>query len=198
MTCPEPSTVTGELPCRVVIVHGYGASVDSHWFPWLARTLTDTGMLVTVVELPTPDQPDTDQWKRAVADAVGEPDARTWIVAHSLGAITALRALDTLTGPWELGGLVLVAGFTETLRALPNLDGYLEYDVDAERIATRTQNRVVIRSDHDDYIPTSASDDLARRLNADLHIHEGAGHFLDTDGITTLPLAADLIAKAAT
>jgi predicted alpha/beta hydrolase family esterase len=178
---------------RVVIVHGYESSPDANWFPWLQRTLETEGIAVTFVPLPDPEDPDKAAWENAVSAALGMPDAATMVVAHSLGVVTALRVLAALPEPWELGGLVLVAGFTEQLETLPELDSFLAADVDIERVATRIGDRTVIRSDTDPFVPPAASDDLARRLDARLQIHPGAGHFMAEDGVTRLPALLDLI-----
>lgn len=178
---------------RVVIVHGYEAAPDANWFPWLEGALQAEGIGVTVVPLPAPDAPDTAAWENAVSAALGVPDARTVVVAHSLGAVTALRVLATLQEPWELGGLVLVAGFTEPLDALPELDSYLATDVDVERVARRVHQRTVIRSETDPFVPPAASDDLAKRLGARLQVYPGAGHFMTEDGVTALPAVLDLL-----
>ena len=39
-------------PVRVFIIHGYGATVADHWFPWLAQQLRRRGMEVVPVPLP--------------------------------------------------------------------------------------------------------------------------------------------------
>ncbi len=78
---------------RVIILHGYEAAPDANWFPWLQGALEAEGIVVTVVPLPTPDAPDKAAWENAVRAALGEPDAKTGIVAHSLGAVTALRVV---------------------------------------------------------------------------------------------------------
>jgi len=187
------SNVRGRAVQRVVIVHGYESSPDANWFPWLQSTLEAEGIAVTVVPLPDPDDPDKAAWENAVSAALGMPDAATVVVAHSLGAVTALQVLAAKPEPWELGGLVLVAGFTEPLKALPELDGFLATDVDVERVATRIGQRTVIRSDADPFVPPAASDDLAKRLDARLQIHPGAGHFMTDDGVTSLPALLDLI-----
>lgn len=178
---------------RVLIVHGYAAAPDAHWFPWLRDSLDTAGVDATVVTLPTPEAPKAAAWKDAVSEAIGVPDAGTWIVAHSLGAITVLRALAALTEPWQLGGVVLVSGFTGALKSLPVLDEYLSTDIDAERIAKNIGVRAVVRSDADAFVPAAASDELARRLTAELHIQPGAGHFLTEDGVHDLPLVLDLL-----
>jgi len=178
---------------RVVIVHGYGATPRAHWFPWLNSTLTPGGVTVTSPELPDPEAPRPGAWEQAVTDALGRPDAGTWVVAHSLGGITALRALAGLDQPWQLGGLILVAGFTGRLAALPALDDYLDADVDAEGLSRHITARHLIRSDDDPVVPPAASDELARRLGADRHVVTGAGHFLGDDGFTALPTLLPLL-----
>lgn len=178
---------------RVVIVHGYESSPDANWFPWLQSVLETEGVAVTVVPLPDPDAPDKAAWADAVSAALGVPDAKSVVVAHSLGVVTVLRVLAALEEPWELGGLVLVAGFAEPLEALPELNGFLATDVDVERVATSIRERTVLRSDTDPFVPPAASDDLARRLDARLQVHPGAGHFMADDGVTRLPALLDVI-----
>lgn len=187
------TSVTSHSLRRVLIVHGFAAAPDAHWFPWLRDALDTAGVDATVVTLPSPDAPKAAAWQAAVGEAIGVPDAGTWIVAHSLGGITVLRALAALTDPWQLGGLVLVSGFTGALKSLPVLDEYLSTDVDVERIANYIRVRAVVRSDADVFVPTEASNELAQRLNAELHIQPGAGHFLTEDGVSDLPLVLDLL-----
>ena len=178
---------------RVVIVHGYESAPEANWFPWLQGELQAEGIDVTVVPLPDPDDPEAAAWEHAVSAALGMPDEGTVMVAHSLGAITALRVLAALPQPWHLGGLILVAGFIEPLEALPELDRYLATDVEVERLARSIRTRTVIRSDTDPFVPPAASDHLARRLDAQLQIHPEAGHFMAEDGVTSFPAVIDLI-----
>lgn len=187
------TSVTSHSFRRVLIVHGFAAAPDAHWYPWLRDSLDTAGVDATVVTLPSPEAPKAAAWLDAVGEAIGVPDAGTWIVAHSLGGITVLRALAALTDPWQLGGLVLISGFTGALKSLPVLDEYLSTDVDAERIANNIRVRAVVRSDADVFVPTEASNELAQRLNAELHIQPGAGHFLTEDGVSDLPLVLDLL-----
>lgn len=189
---PLSSLLMNEVE-RVIIVHGYEAAPNANWFPWLEGVLRAEGIGVTVVSLPAPDAPDAAAWESAVSAALGVPDRRTAVVAHSLGVVTALRVLASLPEPWELGGLVLVAGFTKPLEALPELDGFLATDVDVERVARSIGKRAVLRSDADPFVPPAASDELAQRLNAQLQVRPGAGHFMAEDGVTSLPAVLDLL-----
>ena len=192
-TSTTPDTISSVR--RVLIVHGYAAAPDAHWFPWLRDSLQTSGIDANVVSLPTPDAPKAAAWTKAVAEAIGVPDADTWIVAHSLGGITALRALAALGEPWQLGGLILVSSFTGTLKSLPMLDEYLSADIDVESITKNIGVRAMIRSDVDAFVPAQASDELAHRLDADLHVQPGAGHFLAQNGVHELPLVLDLLLR---
>ncbi|MGO2751000.1 MAG: RBBP9/YdeN family alpha/beta hydrolase [Pseudoclavibacter sp.] len=187
------STPNDRLPTRVIIVHGFRANVDAHWFPWLRDALADRGIAATSVDLPLAESPNPADWEREVSLALGTPDEQTWIVGHSLGAVTSLRVLAAQLGDWRLGGVVFVAGFTGKLDTLPDLDDYLADDVDAERVAERISTRVVVRSDNDTLVPPAASDALARRLSAEVRVQPGAGHFLEADGMTSLPVVLDAL-----
>ncbi|MFI5779694.1 alpha/beta hydrolase [Nocardia sp. NPDC051570] len=52
---------------RTFIVHGYSASVDAHWFPWLAERLENAGHRVSIVDLPTPTAPIRREWDARLA-----------------------------------------------------------------------------------------------------------------------------------
>ncbi|MFB2580548.1 RBBP9/YdeN family alpha/beta hydrolase [Herbiconiux sp. P15] len=191
------SSAPGTPPLRrVVVVHGYNAYPTAHWFPWLGEQLDAQGVEMVAVELPTPATPVAEEWEQAVAAALGVPDETTWVVTHSLGGITALRVLAALPPGWRLGGLVLVSGFTGRLPSLPVLDDFLADDVDAEALVGSIGVRQMIRSDDDTNVPPASSDRLAQRLDAGVHVQEGAGHFLAAEGITSLPLLTRLLAES--
>ncbi|WP_424346360.1 RBBP9/YdeN family alpha/beta hydrolase [Kocuria sp. CH-021] len=187
MNRPEPDVR------RVVVVHGYDAAPDQHWFPWLRDRLTAEGVRTDVVELPEPSFPEAGAWLAAVARAVGEPDRHTHLVGHSLGCVTLLRHLAGLPRPWELGGLVLVAGFTGPLGSVPLLDGFLAEDVDVSAVRAHARRRLVLRSDDDPTVPAAATEALAERLGAPVRVVPGAGHFCGSDGVTRLPAVLDAL-----
>ncbi|MFF0943897.1 RBBP9/YdeN family alpha/beta hydrolase [Kocuria sp. CPCC 205300] len=187
MSTPDPPAR------RVVVVHGYDAAPDQHWFPWLRAALAADRVHTVLVALPDPSAPQPGPWQDAVARAVGEPDERTHLVGHSLGCVTILRHLAGLPRPWTLGGLVLVAGFTGPLESEPSLDAFLAEDVDVAAVCENARRRLVIRSDDDPTVPAAASDALAARLDAAVRVVPGAGHFRGADGITRLPAVLDAL-----
>lgn len=176
-----------------LVFHGYAASPDDHWFGWLVQRLSAIGIPTTVPALPDSLSPDPARWQETIRDAVGEPDAGTLIVAHSLGCLAVIRHLASLTGAWRLGGLVLVSGFMDPLPALPELDQFIGDGCDITGLAERIDRISLIRSDDDPLVPPAHTDRLAGLLGATARVVPGAGHFLGIDGHTTLPAALDAI-----
>ncbi len=180
---------------KIFIVHGYSAGTQDHWFPWLADKLTAQGHDVSIVELPSPQAPVRAEWDATIAAAIGSVDATTAIITHSLGGITVLRHLDSLTGDWELAGLVMVSGFLGELEAIPDLDDYLAEGLDVSALPAHIGRLSMIYSDNDEFVPPAMSRTLAGQLGADEYEVAGAGHFLGADGHTELPVAFDEVQK---
>lgn len=170
---------------KIFVVHGYQASPGEHWFPWLKSRFTTAQDSVTVLELPTPNEPAESGWTAELHRAIGRPTGDTVIVAHSLGCITALRYLASLEPGWSLRGLILVAGFAEPVASLPLLDPFTADNgfVD-ELLVTRC---TVIRSDNDTVVDPAATARLAARLHATLITIPGGGHFGSADGYQRFP-----------
>ncbi|POX42568.1 alpha/beta hydrolase [Streptomyces sp. Ru73] len=188
---------SGTTQRRASIIHGYGASPEDHWFGRLAAQLQAHGIPTTVPALPDPQTPDPARWEAAVRADVGIPDAGSVVVAHSLGCLTVLRHLRALPGPWRLGTLVLVSGFVDRLPALPELDSYIGDGCDVVGLGGRIGRLTVLRSDADPYVPTGHTDRLARLLGVSTEVVPGAGHFLASDGVTSLPEALAAVVPSA-
>ncbi|GGQ09779.1 RBBP9/YdeN family alpha/beta hydrolase [Streptomyces roseolilacinus] len=177
---------TGTTRRRASIIHGYGASPEDHWFGWLAERFEAEGIPTTVPALPDPLDPDPARWAEAVRADVGTVDEGSVIVAHSLGCLTVLRHLRSLPGSWRLGALVLVSGFVDPLPALPALDPYIGDGCEVTGLGDRIGRLTVIRSDADPYVPPGHTDRLAGLLGVFAEVVPGAGHFLASDGVTSL------------
>lgn len=185
--------MTSTTARRAVIIHGYSATPQDHWFGWLAEELGTRGITTAVPAMPTPEAPEPGPWLRTAGDAIGVPDEQTTVVAHSLGCLTVLRYLAALRTPWRLGALVLVAGFVDPCPALPNLDDYISGGCPVNGLAERIDRLRLLRSDADDYVPIEHTDRLAASLDTTTVVVPGAGHFLGSDGVTTLPQVLDVL-----
>lgn len=178
---------------EAVIFHGYGATPEDHWFGWLAERLDHAGVSTQIPAMPDSMSPSADQWAATAAEALGRPGRETIVIAHSLGCLTVLRHLASLTGPWRVGTMVLVSGFVDTLPTLPDLDGFIGEGVNLSGIPENVGSLTIMRSDDDSHVPVELTDRLAGLLGTTALVVPGAGHFLAADGVTTLPHALEAI-----
>lgn len=178
---------------QVYIVHGYMASPSDHWFGWLKSQLEARGAKVTILAMPDSGNPDPAAWQRHLQQSVERPDRNSFFVAHSLGCIAVLHYLQSLPAHTHIGGLLLVSGFAATLPIIPQLDGFTSTPLDAERIVAMSPGRMVIASRNDAVVPYALTVDLSRQLQAQLSTVEEGGHFLGSEGFTTLPIAHELL-----
>lgn len=166
---------------RVYIIHGWGASPDSNWFPWLKQQLEDRGFNVTVPQMPHTLTPDFDAWLSYIKKIVGEVDKNTYLVGHSLGVITILRFLETLDTGQKTGGDILVSGFSELpspVDHLPWLHAFVEEPVEYNKIKKAGDKFIAIHSDDDPFVPLKSGEILRDKLGAELIVVPDAGHFL--------------------
>jgi len=179
--------ITSMSRSRVYIVHGYLASPQDHWFPWLETELAKLHVQATTLPMPRSDQPHGPTWARFIAERIQAPDEHTYFVGHSLGCICILRYLETLRHVNRVGGLILVSGFIDRVEQLPQLDEFTADKIDAQRLIDMAPRRTVVASTDDSIVPYVHSATLAQRLEAKLCVVRGGGHFLASDGFTEFP-----------
>lgn len=184
---------------RVVILHGYTAHPGKHWFGWLADQLAPLGVVTEVPALPDTEHPEAGAWTDAAVAAIGRVDAETAVVGHSLGTITAIRALGRVFAEQpdaRLGALALVASFVDPVPIYPELDPFTVGLPDLGALASRIDRRLVLRSDVDPEVPIELTAPVAAGLAAELEVVPGAAHFCESQGVTTLPVLADWLRRA--
>ena len=178
---------------RLVIVHGFMAAPEHHWFPWLQQQAEQSGLNVTVPKLPDSQAPQPEAWLDALTESIGEPDENCWLVGHSLGCITLLSYLTQRFPEAVAGGLLLVSGFSEPIPGLEMLDRFTREPVNAGSVIARISQRVVIGSLNDEIVPPEYSLRLSQQLSAPFYALPDHGHFLARDGVTELPLITTLL-----
>ncbi|MDB5969155.1 MAG: hydrolase [Hydrocarboniphaga sp.] len=188
---PVP-TMTGK---HVTIIHGYVASPQDHWFPWLKAKLEAQGAEVAVLALPDSANPRADAWLAYLKANIHHHDRNSYFVAHSLGCITLLRYLDGLDQPTPIGGFVLVSGFADSLSLLPQLDDFTREPLNYPHLTGLAMRRSVIASRNDPVVPYRQTAALSRSLKAELHSIDHGGHFLGSEGFTELPPVYDELAR---
>lgn len=189
------ATSTNTAQKRVIIVHGYGGDSQSHWFVWLKNELEKQGVRVQVPNMPDSFNPTPKAWLATLRKTIGAIDENTFIVAHSLGCISALRYIEGLDARQNLGGAVLVGGFYEPLSILPKLDPFVKEPLQGAKLAKMIKKRVVLSAKDDKVVPTNLSENLAKAIDAEFIQLPSGGHFMEEEVGKELPIVLDLLKK---
>ncbi len=181
---------------RVFIIHGYDATPDDNWFPWLKKELETKGFDVAVPQMPDTANPTLSKWLPHLQQTVGECDEGTFLVGHSLGTITILRFLEALPEDQRAGGIVLVGGFSESLGFKP-LSTFTEKPLDYEKVKRSAGQVVAIHSTDDESVPYRFGEIIRDKLGAELITLHGLGHINWRSKCFELPEALAAILKMA-
>ncbi|MEX9784451.1 RBBP9/YdeN family alpha/beta hydrolase [Providencia manganoxydans] len=171
---------------KVIIIHGYTASPEKNWFPWLKAQLEQQGVVVKVPAMPDPLSPNPQRWQQHLLDAQIELDKDTVVIGHSLGCVTLLRYLASQQQ--QVGGYLLVSGFTEEQATLPELKAHTDISLDYANLKSLSDKRISIISSNDSIVSPQSSRTLATLLETEVITVENAGHFLDREGFSEFPL----------
>lgn len=184
---------------NVFIIHGYRASPERHWFPWLKQKLLADGSQVEILDMPTPQNPDYEEWldhlDQHIGPLTGALSKNTYFVAHSLGCISLLNDLQQACPREAIGGMLLVSGFAHPLPELKLLDAFTRTRPNYEKIQRMVPKRYVVASHNDPVVPFALTKELAQKLDADFIGVDQGGHFMAQDGFTTFPLAYALVQR---
>lgn len=183
---------------HVFIVHGWEATPESDWFPWLRRELEKREFAVSVPAMPDTMSPKREAWVSHLAKTVGVFDENCYFVGHSLGCITILRYLETLQEDQVIGGAVLVGGFGTDLE-YPDYKGeissFFSTPLDWGKIKKHCPQFVAIHSDDDPWVPIKHSQIFREKLGAKAIVVPEMKHLNAEAGLTELPLVLDELLK---
>jgi predicted alpha/beta hydrolase family esterase len=130
---------------------------------------------------------------KTLVNKIKNLDDNTYFVAHSLGSITLLNYLEQLDPLPDLGGFILVSGFSERLSSLPTLDPFTVKKVDYQKIISAANSRAVIAAKDDYIVPFQLSENLSKQLDTSFYPVKKGGHFLEDDGFITFKLVYDIL-----
>ena len=186
-----------ELPAqRVFIIHGYQGAPDHGWKPWLKDELKKRGFEVFVPAMPSPNFPTQKKWVEKISLLVGEPTHHDFFVGHSLGCIAILRFLEKLKPGEKVGGVILVAGFSDNL-GFDALDSFYTAPIGWSAIRGHCAHFVAIHSDNDPYVPLRHGKSFELNLGAEVVVQHSMGHFSGDEGVTQLPIALEKLLEMA-
>jgi len=187
---------------RVIIIHGWEGYPEEGWFPWLKESLEKKSYEVAVPLMPHPAEPTIDDWVGKVAEVVGDPDADTYLVGHSIGCQTALRYVQGLDEGVKIGGVLLVAGFVhlkpEELEDEEDqriAKPWLETPIYWEKCKQHCDRYTAIFSKDDPCVPVSDAEIFKQNLGAKTVILDGLQHINGEAGVTELPEALEFFEK---
>src|SRR3989344_7483198 len=147
---------------KAIIVHCWGGSPEYCWYPSAKKELKRHGFEVTVPAFSDTDAPNLGKWLPVLRAVVGTPSEDLYLIGHSLGCITILRYLESLAPGQQVGGVVLVAGFTDDLSAIDTIEdelkNFFQTPIQWELIKSHAKHFVAIHSDDDPFVSLKYGD----------------------------------------
>ncbi len=176
---------------KALIIHGFEATGDSNWFPWMEEKLKESGFgEVYRPTISTNDNPDIENWMEELKSYIEKLDENDVIIGHSLGARAALYLLEETEQ--ELSHFYSVAGAIGEIKDrdwkklekewsnsnIEALKNFVSRDIDWEKIDDLVYSKNVILSKDDPYIDKEMYN-LPKGWY--LRVWEGHGHFLQEE-----------------
>ncbi len=173
---------------NVVIVHGWAADPQSNWFQWLKSVLEEDGIQCVVPAMPSSDRPVLAEWVEHLRQTVADlpKHDKLIFVGHSLGCVTITHYLDRIQEA-RADGCVFVAGFSGNIR-IQAFKEFYETPVDLVKAKSKIGKSISILSLNDKAVPPQRSRELASALGSKVIEVDGYGHFMGSEGVTTLPM----------
>jgi predicted alpha/beta hydrolase family esterase len=183
---------------KAYIVHGWGANLESEWFPWLLKELELKGFEAVVFEMPDTENPEIKNWVKYIEDNIQNPDSETILIGHSIGCQTILRYLEKLPTGVKVGKVILVAPWYTLFNLeeddLPIAEPWEKTPIDEKKVLEHISQKIVaIFSDNDPVVPPENQKIFSEKYDAEIIIKPGGGHFSEDDGTTKLPVVLEYI-----
>ncbi len=169
---------------RLLINHGMGNwRWPDHWQRHLANAARKAGHLVSYVQFPSPDRPETQDWQNllvAETQLLQESGSGELLfVGHSLGSLNFLYAAQTGVLPAKFDRVLLVAPADPGL--LPDLE-IKRIDLAKVDIAKAAKSLQIVASDNDQWLPQGIQATFGTPLGIEPVIIPGAKHLSLADG----------------
>jgi len=185
---------TKEKP-NFALLYGYGGSPKNDFFPWLKKEIEKRGYKVQIPLLPHSDKSNANEkddmeffWKKV------KLDRNTVIVAHSLGSIVALKALEKLKHP--IRKVIFAGGFLEPKfkdKERP-FSKTFSWKFNLGKIKKNAGSVVILHDINDHAIPRDQAVKLSNALNGKLiEVSAAAPHFNATKESSILENTLDSI-----
>jgi len=160
---------------KVILIHGNGGcTAGDIWLPWLARELTDAGLVVINETFPDNVKARAEFWLPFL-ESLGA-DEHTIVIGHSSGAVAAMRYAET----HRLFGSILVGVcYTDLGDGGEAASGYYREPWRWQQIREHQQWIAIFNSTDDPHIPISEARTVASQLRCSYFEFDDRGHFVD-------------------
>lgn len=188
------------------IIHGWDGSPKEVPLQWLRTQLEQIGYEVEVPAMPNPEEPTIESWVGKLNEIVNAT-SETILVGHSIGCQAVLRYLAQTSPETRVAGIVLVAPWMELDAQTIKEEGpeveamaapWMQTPIDFATIKERTSCITAIFSDDDPFVSLTQEELFKKELGAKTIVEHAKGHFLKSDGVTTLPSALEAIKRCLT
>ena len=167
-------------------MHCWGGIPNSRWYPKTKAELEQKGFEVFIPQMPDTDKPELSKWLPKLIEVSGEANENLYLIGHSLGNPTILRFLEQIPDGVKIGGVVMVAGYTDDLHDVAGIGGQLasffQTPFNWVKIKNSAKHFVAIHSDNDPYVDLKYGDIFKEKLNAEVIVKHNMGHFSEPDG----------------
>lgn len=150
--------------------------------------------------MPDANYPRINDWVAEIGRQVGNPDADTFLVGHSMGCQAIIRYLGTINGC--VGGTLLIAAFVSIRDGAITdandkamMEKWVGTPIDWHAAKANSGPSVVVLSDNDPYIDVGNAAIFKEKLGSRTMIIAKAGHFTRQDGYSELHLALNELLK---
>jgi len=163
---------------RIILVHGFNASPQMNFHPWLASELRERGFEVVTPTLPLAASEElnlpniVEEMKRQV----GYLKSDDILLGHSLGAFIVLQYLEAVEMTETPRAVIMVAAPLKVSR--PELSRLFLADLDADVLMWKSREFVVVHAKDDTMVPFEHGQKLAQMFKARLVETNDGGHFM--------------------
>src|SRR3989344_3897330 len=186
---------------KLYIIHRWEGSPEESLHKWLKVEAEKLGFEVLVPAMPETDEPRVETWVPFLNDLIGTPDESTFFIGHSIGCQAILRYFETLPEGTKIGGAIFIAGWyevqnLETEDEVRIVKPWLETPRNDDKIKKITDGKtIVILSDNDQWVSLENKALWEERAGAKVVVESGKGHFIEEDGVMSLPSALQALVE---
>lgn len=181
---------------NVFLIHGTCGHPNENWFPWLKRKLEEHGMKVYAPDFPAPDSiPESpsendqrlEEWLERMRNYMDKVNDNTVMIGHSLGNAFILNLLErghTIDSAFMVSSFVglLDNDVFDTLNS-----SFTDRDFDFDTIRSNCGRFYLYHSRDDPYVPLEKAKYLKDKLEGELEVFDGCGHFNEDSGHDKFP-----------